>query len=75
MFKWIVLFLIIVFVVLSFYYCNNKELEVDNEELIIESEELKVEKLDSVSIVDSINSVKVKSIDSNIIVVKKPASI
>ncbi|MDR0517295.1 MAG: hypothetical protein LBH25_09665 [Fibromonadaceae bacterium] len=55
MFKWIVLFLIIGFVVLFVYYCNNKELEVDNGEFIIESEELKVEKLDGVSIVDAVD--------------------
>jgi competence protein ComEC len=57
------------FVVLSVYYCNNKELEVDNEELIIESEELKVEKLDSVD--------NFKGIDSNssVSVVKKPAKL
>ena len=73
MFKWLILFLIIGFVIFSFYYCNNKELEVDNRELKTESKEPEVEKIDSVVSVDS--SVSVKSIDSNISVAKKPAKI
>jgi len=74
MFKWLFLFFIIGFVIYSFYYSNNrefkaesKELEAKSKELKTESKEPEVEKFDSVVII--------KSIDSNIKVVEKPAKI
>jgi len=48
MFKWLVQFFIIGFVIFSFYCSNNKELEVYNRELKIESKKPEVEKIDSV---------------------------
>ncbi|MDR2581685.1 MAG: MBL fold metallo-hydrolase, partial [Fibromonadaceae bacterium] len=66
MFKWSVLFLIIS-LAFSIYYCNNMELEVDDGKLIIESKELEAEKFSSVD--------SVKSVDSSISVIKKPAKL
>ena len=67
MFKWVALFFIIG-LIFSFYYCNNRESEVENVELTVESKESEIEKF---NVVDSV--VSTKNIDSSVNVVKKPA--